>query len=137
MDFSIAKNLQNLGGHVFSSIPYANSFPSFDLINPGINLQMYQEIAPLSNGSHIIHKIDQNIEDQSDKKQDTEESQEGKGPSLNEEEKIEHSFLHPRPIKTELIRFFENKPTKRKNPSTEKKSEVVPKKMMSHRFSVI
>jgi len=57
---------------------------------------------------------------------------------MDNEKLIEHSFLHPRPIKTEMIELLKAKPLKRK--SDQKSEFIVTKKIKnekSHKFSLV
>jgi len=105
MNFSLAKTIEAYGGKVHSG--YFNlytSTPSKDLINPGFNLQLYSDVVPLSGGQTQTQYLQEKTEAKSSN--DEKEDKDGFG---KEDEKIIHSFEHPRPIKTETIEVVQRK----------------------------
>lgn len=108
MNFALAKTIQNLGGHIHhnSFNVYLNT-PSTDFINPGFNLQLYTDIVPTNNNIHgrEVQK-EKATEDELPPIEEKNILQKGSG---NDDELIESSFQHPRPIRTEIIDAFQQK----------------------------
>ena len=137
MDYSVARSIQNIGGRLYSSArPFQTSTPSLDYINPGLNIQLYQEIVPITSGS-VIHSIEQKHENVEATPKEDHKLHDQTGAGLDNQELIEHSFLHPRPIKTETIQLFkQNKSSKRKE-TTNLKSVPKKKKIAAHKFQFV
>jgi len=129
MDFSVSKTIQTFGLHVFeSSYPYYTSKPSTDLLNPGMNIRLYQDVVPILNGfekSRSIPKIE------SKEESDVVENQTGNG---IEDDLIKKSFQHPQKIKTETIEVG-SKSQKRKIEDLSK--NVKKQKAIKHKFQLV
>lgn len=105
MNYSLSKTIQAYGGQIRSgNFNLYTSTPSIDLVNPGFNLRLYSDIVPLTAGQTQTEYFKEKIEDK--KGNDEKVDKDGFG---KEEEMIEHSFEHPRPIKTETIEVFQRK----------------------------
>jgi len=129
MDFSVSKTIQTFGLHVFeSSYPYYTSKPSTDLLNPGMNIRLYQDVVPILNGfeeSRLIPKIE------AKKESEVIENQTGSG---FEDDLISKSFQHPQKIKTETIQVG-SKSEKRKIDETP--NNVKKRKDVKHKFQLV
>jgi len=129
MDFSVSKTIQTFGLHVFdSSYPYYTSKPSTDLLNPGMNIRLYQDVVPILSGfekSRSIPKIE------SKEESDVVENQTGNG---IEDDLIKKSFQHPQKIKTETIEVG-SKSQKRKIEDLSK--NVKKQKAIKHKFQLV
>ena len=136
MDFGVSKTIGSLGVRQFSNFhPFYTSQPAIDLVNPGVNMQLYSDIVPIFVGSQT-HKIEQKV--QETQVNDSNGSNLQNGAGMDNEKLIEHSFLHPRPIKTEMIQLLKANPLKRK--SDQKSEFIVTKKIKnekSHKFSLV
>ena len=123
MDFGVSKTIGSLGVRQFSNFhPFYTSQPAIDLVNPGVNMQLYSDIVPIFVGSQT-HKIEQTV-------QETQVNVSNGSNLLN--------GLHPRPIKTEMIELLKAKPLKRK--SDQKSEFIVTNKIKnekSHKFSLV
>jgi len=139
MDFSVAQGINKLLPKIYNSpIPTLSSNPATDYINPGINLKLYTEIVPItSKYSNTTKKAEDDLKvmEESSNLQTRDSEQSGTG-VLNEK-LIQHSFQHPRLIKTEVVTFGD-KNVSLKRPTTSKSAEQPPsktkKKSVSHRF---
>lgn len=100
MQFSVSQSIQNFQSNLLSASPFYSSTPAKDLINPGFGIQLYSDIVPLHSaiGSH---QIEQKVQENAIVEVEKTENQTGSGKS--EEELIQFSFQHPKPIKTELL----------------------------------
>jgi len=131
MQFSVSESINALKGKLYvQPYPFYSSTPSQDLINPGFSLNLYSDIVPLNNGRDSQYKVvakgNEILESE------TVENQTGSG--LTNEE-IQHSFQHPRPIKTETL-YIKKSQGKRKIESSEQCDVKKPKKI-KHKFQFV
>lgn len=139
MDFSVARSLLALGGRFYSNAHCTySSAPKDDFVNPGINLKLYADVVPINSGHNSLdYLIEQKIEKathstEAIKNNDEIDNQKGAGTSVNHD--LEQSFMHPRPIKTELV-LLEKKSRKRKK-EQDQQSETKPTKV-NHKFQFV
>lgn len=103
MNFGVSKTIENYQPQLFHNyFPVLSSEPALNLTNPGISLQLYSEVVPLTS-QHAYKRIEQKIEEENEALSTP--VQDGKG---IDEEKLKKSLLHPRPIKTEILEVFKS-----------------------------
>ena len=116
------------------SHPILSSNPGVDFVNPGVTLKLFEQVVPLGHSeSKTLQKIhESSVEAEATKEDLNEQKGEGSSNSL-----IEHSFLHPRPVKTETIELF-NEQTKKRKASQQDKDITRSKVMkMKHKFQFV
>lgn len=133
MNFGVAKAIENLNPRIYSDpVPRLSSEPAIDLNNPGVLLKLYTDIVPISVGN--IKKLEQKVQKDPDVISDVINAegheQTGRGVTL------ENSFLHPRPVKTEVIELFKNKNKKRKIEVQDDEEKKV-KNRLKHKFQLV
>ena len=113
MEFSVAKTIESLGGHVYTnSYPNYSSSPAFDFVNPGMNINLYTDIVPITNSSRELdYRIEQKVESSYKSKieETGEERNEKEQSGAGMDPKVIQSFLHPRAIKTEMVELVKSK----------------------------
>lgn len=139
MNYGVSKFIDSLHPRIFSSpFPNYTSEPANDLNSPGVNLRLFSDVVPISSTFQKQQTLKVPIDADTSLKQDN--NQEGSGL----DSKVEHSFLHPRPVKTELIEVFKQTNDKKKDKRqlkqpNEKNEDIKPSKKLklSHKFQVV
>lgn len=131
MNFAVSQAIQSFGNHLIFS-PNLTSTPSQNYINPGINLSLYKGFVPINNAS-FSNKVNKKLIQE----EFTENKAEQEGSGEMESNEIEKSFLHPVPIKTEMVELLTVKgSSKRKNITKDSKLSLKRKKkeLIDHKF---
>lgn len=133
MQFTVYQNIQALKGQLLDqSFPTYSSTPGKDRINPGFSFNMYSDIVPLNYGQDSGHKV--HPKDTEIMQSQSVENQTGSGLSSEE---IKYSFLHPRPIRTEIL-YTKKQPMKRSIDSIDSSKEKdVKKSKKKHKFQLV
>jgi len=135
MDFSLSKNIQNFGNHLYDSgHPFYSNKPSINYINPGLNISLYNDIVPILSGfeRHATQpKLEKSDGPNNETKDMMDNNQTGAG---EEDDLIKRSFEHPRPIKTEMITVT-NKALKRH--LNEPSKTIKKAKQVVHKFQLV
>jgi len=142
MNFSVSKTIQNLGTHIFSnSSNIYSSTPALDFVNPGVNIRLYTDVVPIHAGQ-LTHNIETKV--QKDEESETkseirrnEDDENQRGAGIDKEQNaIDYSFLHPRPIKTEVMQTFQMKQSKKRKSEENTEKNETRKKPFCHYYSI-
>jgi len=130
MQFSVSESIHALKGKLYEqSFPLYSSTPADDLVNPGYSFNLYSDIVPV-NG----HTSPHNVQAKGNEILTSQSVENQTGSGLTAEQ-IQHSFQHPRPIKTEVL-HVKKTPTKRQNQDFEGNGLKKSKKN-NHKFQFV
>ena len=139
MNLEILKNISKICYGSFYTKIYNigsrySSTPCNDFTNPGLNVRLYHDIVPIIPGP-AVHEIHKKISNEIDEQTRDESNQHGSG--IDHQRLIEHSFNHPKPIKTERIEVLRDKKTNKRKLDGQGQTPPKTKKARQHKFQVI